>query len=94
MVVAKPASADYNTVTSSSQQLTIVANAGYVLVTSVAAWVAQGTNPTASAADGSMYVPADTPTLINGDYGVKVAVLRVGSSDGVCTLTRVVDADV
>lgn len=60
----------------------------YVLTCSVAAWVAQGSNPTASAADGNIYVPADTPTLIDGTQGEKLAVLRVGSNDGVATLAK------
>jgi hypothetical protein len=51
-------------------------------------WIAQGENPTASAAAGSMFVAAGEVVNIKGDHGAKLAVIR-NSADGAATLTPV-----
>lgn len=45
-----------------------------------------GTDPVATAADGSMYVPAATQVILDGRNGTKVSVIRA-SGDGVASLT-------
>lgn len=55
---------------------------------SVATWIAQSANPTATAADGSMFVPAGVEILIDGGAGAKLAVIQ-DSVGGVATLTQV-----
>jgi hypothetical protein len=85
------ANSDYQAVTSTSAELagtTMVAAGLYVLTCDVDCYVKQGAAPTASAADGSMLVPAGMPLLIDGAQGAKLAVIRKGSADGVCTLQR------
>ncbi len=91
MRIAKPSSADYKTVTNSSAQFdtTLAAGELYELVSTTHALIAQGADPqTAAAADANMVVAAGVPTLISGDLGAKVAIIRV-AADGVATLTRV-----
>ena len=60
----------------------------YVLVTSTLAWCSQGASPTASAGAGSFLVPANTPTLIDGAIGAKLALLQ-HTAGGSATLVRV-----
>ena len=85
-------SSDYNTVTVASQKLQVmVAGFQYVLRGSIDLWYAVGPNAsvTASAADGSHYLPAGEPALVAlQGANDTVAVLRVGALDGVCTLSR------
>lgn len=92
--IGSRATSDYNTVTVASQQLAVmVGGRTYRLVSSIDTWVAVGTNPTAAAADNSLYLAAGQALLVraaaNDD---KVAVLRVGAADGVCTLSLLDDA--
>ena len=83
---------DYNTVTSSSQKLVaMIPGAQYILRSDIALWYVVGpaTSVVASAADGCHYLPAGATALLAVDGADDtVAVLRVGSSDGVCTLSR------
>lgn len=80
----------HNTVTNTSQVIDLVLATGkeYEFVSTVACWIAQGATPVAAAADGSSYIPANTPKLVNGGNGVGLAVIRA-SGDGDCTLTPV-----
>lgn len=59
----------------------------YRFVASTSCWLATGANPTASAAAGSLYVPANTALLLDGAInGAKVAVIR-DAADGKASLT-------
>ncbi len=49
-------------------------------------WIKQGAAPTASAASGSMFVPALRTVLIDAGAGVKLSVIR-NTADGSATLT-------
>ena len=60
----------------------------YVYTANVASWIKQGATPTASAAAGSMFVPANTPVYIDGAYGVQLAVIQ-DSTGGKASLVRV-----
>lgn len=81
--------ADYTTVvTASSQFTTIVAMAPgqyYVFVSSTNCFIKQGSNPTASVAALSLFVPANVPLVLNGNDGIKLAVIRQ-TADGVASL--------
>lgn len=91
MVVSSRATSDYSTVTNTSQQLASMTDGQlYRLVCSIDTWVAIGANPTASAADNSHYLAAGRELVIRAAAtDDNVAVLRVGSNDGVCTLSLV-----
>jgi hypothetical protein len=86
------ASADYSTVTATSQQfaaiIAMAAGEFYVFTSTIDCWIQQGADPEAEAAAGSLYVPANTPTYLDGRAGVKLAVLRAGGSDGAASLAR------
>lgn len=88
MNVPVTGSALFSTVTASSQQLGAMTDNRYLFASTVNCWILQGANPTATAADGSMFVPANTQIVIWGGMGAKLAVLRDGGSDGKCSLTR------
>jgi streptogramin lyase len=60
----------------------------FMFVSSTACWIKQGSNPTASAAPGSMYVPANTIVFISGANGVKLAVIQ-DAAGGKASLTQV-----
>lgn len=78
------------TVDGTSQQfdLDMGANEFWMFVSATACYIAQGANPTASAADGSVYVPANVIIPINGRAGAKLAVIQAASG-GLASLTRV-----
>lgn len=84
-------SSDRKTVTVASQQFdtTLASGEFFVMTSTVSCYIAQGANPTASAADGSTIISAGQSVLIEGDLGAKLAIIRIGSSDGEATLTRV-----
>lgn len=86
------ASSDVSTVTATSAQFdTIVAMAPgqfFAFVSNTACWIKQAANPTASAADGSMFVPAGVVVMIDGTNGIKLAVVR-DAADGKASLTPV-----
>lgn len=88
MLVPTAATSDYQAVTASSVELagtTMVVTGLYVFTADVDCYVKQGAAPTAAAADGSMFVPAGMPLLIDGLQGAKLAVIAK-STTGVCTL--------
>lgn len=90
-LVPLAASSDYQAciVTSAEFAGTPMVNGeAYLYTCSVASYIKQGATPTAAAADGSMYVPADFPVFIDGGEGAKLALIRVGGSDGVATLQK------
>lgn len=69
------------TITASTRNITItenVANAGFLVTY----------GPQASAASGSMYVPANTPVILSGANGSNLSVIR-NTADGDATLVRV-----
>lgn len=89
--ITSRATSDYSTVTNTSQQMAnMIAGALYRLVSSIDTWIAVGANPTASAADGCHFLGAGRELLISTTAADdNVAVLRVGGSDGVATLSLV-----
>ena len=52
----------------------------FIYCANVASWIKQGAAPTASAAAGSLFVPANTPYFISGALGIKLAVIEDGSA--------------
>jgi hypothetical protein len=84
---------DYNTVTGTSQELPLPMIAGfqYKLVSTVDAYVKVGltTATTAAAADNNHIAYAGVPLYLAARGLEKyVAIIRIGSTDGVCTLSR------
>lgn len=73
-----------------SAQFSIAMAAGevYMITSSVGCWARQGTNPTASAAPGSTYIPPGVPILISGGIGPTLAVIQADIA-GSASLTRV-----
>ena len=66
----------------------VVGQNRYQYVANVASWIAQGSNPTATAGAGSTYVPAGVIVLLDGHLGAKLAVIQDGSG-GKASLTPV-----
>lgn len=60
----------------------------YMYTANVGSWIKQGAAPVASAAAGSLYVPANTPVLIDGGYGAVLSVIYDGTI-GKASLVRV-----
>lgn len=58
-----------------------VTNAGFTITAAA---------PPASAADGSMYVPANVQVILDGNYGPRLGVIR-NTADGSASLTRVLN---
>ena len=89
-MVLCPATAlsDTLTVSGTSAQFTITMVAGsfYLFTSATACFIAQAANPTAAAADGNMYVPANTLVTISGSMGAKLAVIQA-SAGGAASLT-------
>lgn len=69
----------------SAQFAATAATGLFWFISSTACYIAQGTNPTASAADGSIFVPAGLPVLIDAAGGIKLAVIR-SAADGFASL--------
>lgn len=93
MLVPVAGSSDFLAVgaTEADTSLTLTAADLYVLTCDIDCYFKQGAAPVAAeAADGSMYVPAGMPILIDGAQGAKVSLIRKGSSDGVATLQKMV----
>lgn len=67
---------------------TMAAGQYFVFCSSVACWIKQGTNPVASAAAGSMFVPANVQVMIDGALGTELAVIQA-STGGTASLVRV-----
>lgn len=84
------ATSDRKTVTAASQQFdtTMAAGEHYVMTSTVSCYIAQAANPTAAPSDGSTIIFAGQSVLIDGQVGAKLAIIRIGSSDGEATLTR------
>lgn len=61
----------------------------WLFVSSTNCWIAQGAAPTAAAADGSMFVPANVFVTISGKGGAKLSVIQA-SAAGTASLTRVI----
>jgi hypothetical protein len=61
----------------------------YLLTSNVGLWCAQGSAPVAAPSSGSMYVPPNTPVLIDGANGASLAVVQDATA-GKCSLTPVV----
>ena len=60
-------------------------------IATIATFIAQGEAPTASAGDGSMYVPANRPLIIdagNGQGAKLSAIAAEAMAEGSATLTR------
>lgn len=71
----------------SAQFTTAMAASGtYLFVSDVGCYIQQGVNPTASSADGSMFLPGNCPVLIQGRNGAKLAVIQ-SSTGGNASLT-------
>ncbi len=82
-------SSDFKTVvvTPTTFDTTMVAGETFLFTCDTDCYIAQGSNPTASAADGSLFVPAKEPILIDGSQGAKLSVIRK-TADGVATLQK------
>jgi hypothetical protein len=85
-----------DTTTSDSQAVTVAAatmsptmtsSDTWLFTCSTNCWIAQGAAPTAAAADGSMFVPANVLIVISGRCGAKLSVIR-DTADGKASLTR------
>jgi hypothetical protein len=61
---------------SASMGLAMLPGKFYLYVANVDSWIAQGATPTASAAAGSMFVPAGLPILILGNNGADLATIE------------------
>lgn len=91
MLIPVAGTSDFQSVTSSEVDFdtTMASGEHYLFTCSTGCYLKQGAAPVAaSAADGSMYVPAGLPVLIDGAQGAKLSVIRE-SADGVATLQRV-----
>lgn len=92
MLVPIAGSSDFMAVGSgeADTSLTLAARDMYVFTCDIDCYIRQGTAPVAaSAADGSMYVPAGMPVVIDGAQGANVSVIRKGASDGIATFQKV-----
>lgn len=89
MIVPLISTALRSTVTASAQQLgAMAATRSYLFTSTVACYVKQGANPTATAGDASMLVAAGGSVFLWGGDGTKISVIRA-TADGECTLTQV-----
>lgn len=81
-MITVPSSSDVQTVGVASVEFdtTLAADRAYVFAANTDCYVAQAdTSATASAADGSVFVPAGTPLYLHGRNGDKVAVIQDAS---------------
>lgn len=83
LIVTNPGNAVEAAVGASSAQFSLAMNANgmpaqilYAFVANVDCWIAQGVNPTASAASGSAFVPARTMVFLDGFNGSTVSVVQ------------------
>lgn len=90
LVIADTANSLYTTVTNTSQQVELdTPSSGlYRFVSTVACWITQGADPTATAGAGSKFCGASEVVDLSVGHGAKVAVLRA-SGDGDATLTPI-----
>jgi hypothetical protein len=66
---------------------TMAAAQFYLFISSTNCYILQGAAPTATAADGSMFVPAGVLLTLDGTAGAKLSVIR-STADGIASLTR------
>ncbi len=78
-------------VASSDIATALVRGQTYAYACTTDSWISQGATPTATAGAGSMFVPAGVQVLISGTFGVELAILREGGSDGSASLTPVIE---
>lgn len=76
--------------TSAQSGATLAPAARYFVVADQACYISQGANPTASAADGNMFLPANCPVVLAGSNGAKVAVIQ-STTGGTLSITRIMD---
>lgn len=76
------------TITAATMTPAFATTETWMFVSSTDCYIAQGAAPTATAADGSMFVPAGVIITLSGKAGAKVSVIRA-TVDGTCSLTRV-----
>lgn len=90
LLVALTGSSDVTAVTSTAATSgrTMLAGVVYAFVSSTDCFIAQGATPTATAADGSMFVPSRTVVYLAGDNGAALSVIR-DTADGKASLTPV-----
>lgn len=90
MLVPIAGSSDFKAVaaTETDFDTTMAAGETYVFTCDTDCYIRQGTAPVAaSGADGSMFVPAGMPVLIDGGQGANLSVIRK-SVDGIATLQK------
>lgn len=61
----------------------------YRYVATVGSFILQGSEPEATAASGSLYVPPNFEVTLDGDFGAVVSVIRA-AGDGTACITRYV----
>lgn len=76
--------------TAATSGLTMVAGRTYLFVSNTDCYIKQGATPTATAADGSMFVPSRVPIELSGDNGAALSIIR-DTADGKASLTVVQD---
>jgi hypothetical protein len=83
-------SADVKSVTNTAAQFDaeMAIHEWWQFCSSTACFIAQGTNPTASAGDGSVFVAAGQVVMIFGANGAKLSVIRA-TADGSASLCKV-----
>jgi hypothetical protein len=88
IVISLPSESAEAAVSSTSTQFatTMIVGTYYELVANVGLWLAQGSDPTASAGSDSMYVPAGVVVILDPSNGVKAAVIE-DSAAGKASLT-------
>lgn len=87
-----PGTSQSSTVTASSAVLAtaLVATGTYMFASTTACWIRQSadaTANTATAAAPSMFVPANTIIMIDGQNGAQIAIIR-DAADGRASITR------
>lgn len=88
-----PNSADNTAVGAASAQNSTIAMTpagSYLFMSDCSCYLQQGVSPTASAADGSMLVPAGVPLILQGRNGAKIAVIQSGAVGGNCSLSLLI----
>lgn len=87
-VTISAATADVAALGAASVQFALAMDASelYLFASSGACWIKQGANPTASAAAGSLFVPANVVVTIDGALGAKLAVIQDGAATGKASL--------
>lgn len=66
---------------------TMVAGDVWLFISTTNCYIAQDAAPTAAAADGSLFWPANVPLELDGGLGAKLSVIRA-TADGTASLTK------